>query len=188
MNECLAALRRHGLLLQSDAKLPSVSALVAGAPVRGSWWAHPKAHEIFHTLEALSEHPDVLLLKLIARKSTFVHRRLWPEIYLIATAGERWQWEGLPKDARALQRRLAEAGRVEVTGMAARELEYRLLARGEQFHTDAGHHSRRLESWTEWAARVGLEQPEIDLVQANRTIEEVFPGARFPWKVTRRQC
>jgi len=160
-----------------------VTTLVAGGPVRGSWWAHPKAHQIFQTLEALSDHPDVLLVKLIARKDTFVHRRLWPEIYVIATAGERWQCEGLPKDARALQMRLTEAGRVEAAGVAGRELECRLLARSEQFHTDAGHHSKRLESWTGWSARVGLEQPEISLVQAKRTIEEIFPGARLPWKV-----
>ena len=30
-----------GLLLESDAKLPSVAGLVACAPVRGSWWGHP---------------------------------------------------------------------------------------------------------------------------------------------------
>ncbi|MDA2934727.1 hypothetical protein MYX82_10350, partial [Acidobacteria bacterium AH-259-D05] len=39
-------LQTWGLLLESDAILPSVSALVAGAPVRGSWWGHPRGDAI----------------------------------------------------------------------------------------------------------------------------------------------
>ena len=38
----LKELKRYGLLLVTDARLPSLVALVAGAPVRGSWWSHPR--------------------------------------------------------------------------------------------------------------------------------------------------
>ena len=41
-----AKLKEHGLLLQTDVNLANVCALVAGAPLRGSWWAHPRSHEI----------------------------------------------------------------------------------------------------------------------------------------------
>jgi hypothetical protein len=36
IDEVLRELETHGLLLKTDAKLPNVCALVAGAPVRGS--------------------------------------------------------------------------------------------------------------------------------------------------------
>ena len=58
-------LERHGLVLETDAKLPSLVAIVTGAPVRGSWWGHPLGHTIFAVGEALYEHPDVLLVKLV---------------------------------------------------------------------------------------------------------------------------
>src|SRR5260370_42688367 len=92
--DCLAALKQHGLLLKSDSKLPSVTTIIARAPVRGSWWAHPQAQEIFRALKKLARHRDVLLVKLIAGKDTLVDRRLWPEILAIATAGGAGQSKG----------------------------------------------------------------------------------------------
>jgi hypothetical protein len=46
---------REGVLLKSDPKLPSVVAIAAGGPVRGSWWGHPKGRVIFNALERLAE-------------------------------------------------------------------------------------------------------------------------------------
>ena len=37
----LAALGEFGLLMVSDRAFPSVSGLIAGEPVKGSWWSHP---------------------------------------------------------------------------------------------------------------------------------------------------
>ena len=62
----LAALKRYGLLLQTDARLPNVCALVTGAPVSGSWWAHPGSHDIFRVSCDLAEHRDVLVIKLVS--------------------------------------------------------------------------------------------------------------------------
>jgi hypothetical protein len=64
-------LKRHGVLLQTDARLPNVCALVTGSPVRGSWWAHPGSHEIFRVNCALADHPDVLVVKLISARLTY---------------------------------------------------------------------------------------------------------------------
>jgi hypothetical protein len=96
---CLAYLRRVGLLMNSDTRLPSVTTLVAGEAVRGSWWAHPLANAIFLSLQEPAAHPDLLLLKLIGGKDTFVHRRLWPEIAAIGLSGESWQTLGLRREA-----------------------------------------------------------------------------------------
>jgi len=182
LSKCLFELHERGLLMKSDANLPSVTTLVAGGPVRGSWWAHPASHAIFQTLEGLSRHPDILFLKLIAGKDTLVDRRFWPAVYVIATSGEEWQWKGLTKDALALYDAVTAAGQVEAMGATARSIEVRLLAVGEQFHTAAGHHSKRLESWVRWAGRVGLKEPDMAIAEAKRTIEGIFPTARLPWR------
>ena len=79
--DAMAALIDNGMLLQSArGPLPNVAELVAGEPIKGSWWAHPKSHEIFAALNQLSESPDVVRLRLVKGKVTLVHRRLWPAL------------------------------------------------------------------------------------------------------------
>src|SRR5688500_6338715 len=51
--DLLARLERDGILLLSDASLPSVVSMVAGGPVRGSWWSHPQGKRIFALTQAL---------------------------------------------------------------------------------------------------------------------------------------
>lgn len=179
--ECFDVLRRHGLLLKSDPKLPSVTTLIAGEPVRGSWWAHPAAATIMRALEQLADHRDVLLMKLVRGKDTFVHRRFWPEIYAIATAREPWQFEQLTDDVQRLLQQLDKCGQMEATGAASKELESRLLAHGQQFHSKAGSHSKNLETWQHWAERVGLAGDNVPVSEAKRTVAGIFPGAEFPW-------
>lgn len=181
LDQCLTVLRRRGLLLLSDPKLPSVTTIVAGESIRGSWWGHRAARLIYQTLQLLGEHPDVLLVKLVAGKDTLVHRRLWPEIYAIGTAGEAWQRTGLSSAARRLERDLNQAGQLPTTGPAAKELRGRLLAHGGQFHTAAGSHAVQLESWIHWAQRLGLTMERIPPHEARTKIEEALPTAKFPW-------
>ena len=77
----MAALIDNGMLLQSArGPLPNVAELVAGEPIKGSWWAHPKSHDIFAALNELSDSPDVVRLRLVRGKVTLVHRRLWPAL------------------------------------------------------------------------------------------------------------
>ena len=84
-----AALERHGLLLLQDARLPSLATLVAGAPVKGSWWGHPAGRDIFHIASALDDDGDVTTAKLLGGKVTFVHRKLFAA--LAAVGAERRQ-------------------------------------------------------------------------------------------------
>jgi hypothetical protein len=186
LNECLAALRQAGLLLQSYNVLPSVATLVAGEPIHGSWWGHPAGSLIFQTLQQLAQHREVLFVKLVAGKDTLVHRSLWSEIYAIGSAGESWQRAGLSPEARALEKQVAKAGRAEASGAAAKELELRLLVRCEQFHTDAGSHDKRLESWPHWAERIGLEARRRTPGEAMATLESILPAAKFPWRAAVR--
>lgn len=81
----MAALVDHGMLLESArGPLPNVAELVVGAPVRGSWWAHPESHAIFDAINVLAASPDVVRLRLVNGKVTLVHRRLWPALVRVA--------------------------------------------------------------------------------------------------------
>jgi hypothetical protein len=91
----LVFVRRHGIVLQAArGPVPSLAEAVAGGPIRGSWWAHAKGHQIFRIADAVSESDEVLVCKLVEGKVTYVHRRLWPALVRLAsrvsegTAGE----------------------------------------------------------------------------------------------------
>jgi hypothetical protein len=83
--EALEFVERHGIVLQAArGPVPSLAEAIAGGPIRGSWWGHPKNKEIFNAAEAVCESPDVLVCKLVEGKITYVHRRLWPALVKLA--------------------------------------------------------------------------------------------------------
>ena len=177
--DSLNELRRIGLLLKTDAALPSVTTIVAGEPVRGSWWAHPAGRRIFQTLRDLSQHPDIVVVKLVSGKDTLVHRALWPELYALATSNEPWQ--RVSSEARRLLQRVGRAGVFEASGDIPRELERHLLVIGEQFHAVEGHHGKQLESWTHWADRVRLDPRRVTAAEAKAVFTAAMTKAKFPW-------
>ena len=84
-NEALKFLEVHGVVLASaKGPVPRMSEVIAGEPIRGSWWGHAKGHEIYSVLGFLEESPDVLVCRLIGGKITLVHRRLWPALIRVA--------------------------------------------------------------------------------------------------------
>ncbi len=88
--QAIAFVRRHGIVLQAArGPVPSLAEAVVGEPIRGSWWAHPKSHTIFHVAQGVCESPDVLVCKLIDGKITYVHRRLWPALVKLARRFKR---------------------------------------------------------------------------------------------------
>ena len=102
----------------------------------------------------LVDHKDVLLAKLIARKDTLVHRRLWPALTAVGGSGEAWQRNGLTLPVKRLLESVERAKwGVEASGAPARELALRLLAVSTERHTESRKHVRVLESWNGWAAR-----------------------------------
>ena len=81
----MAMLRRRGVLLQSArGPVPNVAELVAGEPIRGSWWSHPRSHEIFDAINRLRSSPAVVATRLIDGKITLIHRRIWPALVRLA--------------------------------------------------------------------------------------------------------
>jgi hypothetical protein len=84
-NEAIAFVKRHGVVLQAArGPVPSLAEAIAGGPIRGSWWGHPKGQMIFRAAQAVSDSPDVLVCKLIDGKVTFIHRRCWPALVKLA--------------------------------------------------------------------------------------------------------
>jgi len=81
----LAFVAQHGVVLQAArGPVPSLAEAIVGGPIQGSWWGHPKGHEIYEVADAISESPDVLVCKLVEGKVTYVHRRLWPALVKLA--------------------------------------------------------------------------------------------------------
>lgn len=206
LEECLKALALHGLLMLQDARLPSVTTVVAGAPVKGSWWGHALGHGIFNTAQALEEHPDVAVAKLVDGKVTYIHRRLWPALAAAGAARAEWQLHGLSPSAKALLAAVDKRGSIRTdlaataatvlnapgrsVGEAALELEKRLLVVSEEVHTETGAHAKRLERWSVWAARRGIQDGGMSARAARRAFEAVMESlnreahaeARLPWQ------
>ena len=79
--EALAFVERHGVVLESArGPAPNLAEEIAGEPIRGSWWGHHKAREIFCCSRAVRDSQDILVCRLVEGKVTYVHRRLWPAL------------------------------------------------------------------------------------------------------------
>ncbi len=197
------ALMKGGVLLQSDSKLPSVVTLVAGEPVKGSWWSHPLGDAIHVTNKRLAEHEDVVVTYLISRKVTYVHRRLWPALLAVALSDEPWQSSGLSRIVSQLLSTVNRAGRVRTDRCrilqtvtpgqrrsAIRALEQRVLVHSTDTHTERGTHVKTLERWSAWRRRKGLEGASSSAADGRAVFEDLRAAWEaefstpviFPWK------
>jgi hypothetical protein len=190
----LGEIEKRGILLVTDPVLPSVTRIVAGEPVTGSWWSHPRGREIFAVLESLEEAEGLMRAKLIAKKETLVHRSLWPQLFAVATSREEWQTSRLSVAAKRLLEAVEERGTVRLDDVgplgkrfdrkalarAARELEERLLVHGDQVHTEKGAHAKILSSWRELSRKLGLRFDGVDAGAARAAFEARTEGV-LPW-------
>jgi hypothetical protein len=182
--------------------------MIVGAPVRGSWWAHPLCHEIYMVSQSLRHHRDVAVLKLVSGKTTFVHRSRWPALYALGNAADTWQTVGLPASANRLFAKVGEAGTLKIDevgerrsakeiGGDARLLESRLLVFGDDVHTDSGAHVKRIETWNHWCMRVSFA-PDMRISSsdgrasfdslAEEWQRKFGAAAAMPWHQTKKRC
>jgi hypothetical protein len=188
----VAAVEELGLLFLSDPKRRSAIQILTGELLKGSWWSHPAANQIYAELQKVEDHRDLLTAKLLSGKVTFIHRALWPELLAVVTAREPWQvndlspgaaeWLAALDEARATRAFLAQPSRT-----VGKEIEARLLARGESVHTENGTHQTRLEDWAAWAARVGCAPSARPLAESREALETAArrlgePAPTFPWR------
>ena len=81
----VAFVREHGVVLASaKGAVPRLTEAIVDEPIKGSWWVHPKSHQIFAILQAVTESEDILVCRLVDGKVTLVHRRLWPALVRVA--------------------------------------------------------------------------------------------------------
>jgi len=79
--DTLAFIEAHGVVLvAARGPVPRLVEVILGEPIKGSWWAHPASRRIFAVLQAVEESGDLLVCRLVGRKVTLVHRRLWPAL------------------------------------------------------------------------------------------------------------
>lgn len=158
-------LERHGLLLQQDKSVMSVVGLITGEVLSTSWWSHPRAQEIFTTLQRLES--VALPTRLVAGKVTLVHRKLWPALLTVATSNEPWQ------------RDVANA-------TAPKVIQERLLAVAKEVHTESGRHEVVFEPWRTWAKREGVK-PMANVADAREALERAVVAIggtprQLPWR------
>lgn len=198
-------LERRGLLLLADNTLPSVVSVIAGRPITGSWWSAPAGKLIYNTANELEEHQNVVVVKLLSGKLTFIHGKLWPALIVIGIAKENWQIHDLAAVSKAILRKLEKDGElftdmlVAVGGYsykevstAAKQLEKRLLVLSQGFRVEGRHH-RHLRSWKHWAKQFGLSSKK-NVVNAKREFEQIVQDlneefgtkATLPWPKTKK--
>src|SRR6266853_414199 len=86
IDQAKSFVQKHGVVLASGkGPVPRLTEAIVSEPIAGSWWSHPKAHQIFAVLQAVVESRDVLVCRLVGGKVSLVHRRLWPA--LVRAAG-----------------------------------------------------------------------------------------------------
>jgi hypothetical protein len=180
LRELIDRLYEFDLLLDTDPKFPNVTALLAGKNPR----------EMYSVALELRDHPDVLTIKLVSGKITFIHRPLWMAVYATATAREPWQTRGLSKDAAALLRKTDKENKLLSQGDAVRELEARLLVHAQSVHTERGLHRKQVQTWMAWADSVQLGAVTLTPAEGKAQLEAVVArlntqfGARrtLPWQ------
>jgi hypothetical protein len=84
-DEAISFIQEHGVVLASaKGPVPRLTEAIVNEPIKGSWWAHPRSHQIFAVLQAVADSEDVLVCRLVNGKVTFIHRRLWPALVRVA--------------------------------------------------------------------------------------------------------
>jgi hypothetical protein len=79
--QAIQFIKKNGVVLASaKGSVPNLADTIANEKIKGSWWGHPKSHQIFFILEAVADSDQILVCRLIKGKRTFVHCRLWPAL------------------------------------------------------------------------------------------------------------
>jgi hypothetical protein len=183
--QALAFVRKHGIVtLVHVPPLRSLVVEVAGGPVKGSWWSHPRGDVIFALATALEESGEVLTAKIIDGKVTFIAQRLWPSLLRIVEdpARRAERTTKLGEDARKLLGLVERGGELRVDHLSkddpaaskkAREgLEKSALVHSAQIHSDRGKHVTVLSRWDRWASASLIEEAR------RLSLDEAFAAMR----------
>ena len=175
--------RKHRIALQA-AKVegvPSLAHEIVQGPIKGSWWGHPKGKLIFSLATHVTESGEVLALKLIEGKTTYVHRVLWPQLVrvLLDPGWRAARVAALRNGAKRLFAEVEREGEVrEADAKSVKALEDGVLALVVSHHTTRGHHEKVLTSWARWAKTAGVKGGGT-LDEALQTLRAAAHGAEI---------
>lgn len=184
------ALERYGLLLEHDKELPSVTLLVAGEPIRGSWWGHELGHYIYDLLGELDERSGSLATKILDGKVTYVHPRLWPAFLSVADDPDPARRAGLSRETLSLLDCVQKHGPVRADAdvipaalgntrdrsKAIRALETRLHIHTDSLHTESGAHVKVLQTWAHWRAAHGAAASTMNVADGKSELDRAVAG------------
>lgn len=170
-DEALAWIKRHRIALVAAkvGDVPSLAHEIVQGPIKGSWWGHPQGKLIFSLASAVEDSDEVLVLKLIEGKATFVHDVMWP-LLLRVLLDDAWRKPRIEELKPAAKRLFAEVERERevrgADGKAVKGLEESQLALVVSHHTERGHHEKVLTSWAHWAKTMKVKPAEVTLEAA----------------------
>jgi len=196
------ALSRHGFLMLTDAAFPNVATLIAGQPIKGSWWGHAKGNEIFNTTNEFCDRAEVLCTKFLSGKVCFVHLDWWTDLINVARDKGSWQTATLSTAAKQLLRLVEDEQTLRSDALpksfiekygkpqgAIKELEKKLLVQYDQVHTETGNHAKVISTWNHWCESRGFYLASVCSEEAMARIEgqvtrlnnEFGAAAKVPW-------
>lgn len=189
----LAHLKKEKFLLLVDNRQPSLVTILTGEKLKGSWFGHPLGKVIYNTSNNLSAYKNLLVMKLIDGKYTYIAPELRDAAYSLGTYIDDWQEKKLTSSARKLLSALEKKGSLPVDAKNKSDaalLEKLLLANGEQEHTDSGKHVKILLSWKQTARKLGHKVKKVPIEEARRAWENHIwsfnkkhrAAFRLPWQ------
>jgi hypothetical protein len=189
----LAHLKKEKFLLLVDNRQPSLVTILTGEKLKGSWFGHPLGNIIYNTSNNLSARKELLVMKLIDGKYTFIAPELRDAAYALGGYVDDWQGKKLSPSAKRLLAKLEKAGTLPVNASNKADaalLEKLLLANGEQQHTDSGKHVKVLFSWEKTAKKLGHKVKNLPVEEAKRAWENHLwdfnkrhsSAFRLPWQ------
>jgi len=173
---------QDGFLLLTDPVLPSLTTFVVGKPVKGSWWGHPQGKLIYNLGQNLLDEKNIISVKLINKKVTFVEEHLWDALYSLSDSKEVWQVKGLHTSAMKLLDLISKLGEIraddtrlkkipEVLALA-KKLEEKLLIYSESIHTESCKHVRLLRSWKNLMISKEYKPKKMNVEKAKKYLDE----------------
>ena len=190
--DALNLVKRHRVVPMTPAQgFRSLVSEVAGGPVRGSWWGHPKGSLMYDLANVLHNSKEIVAARLVEGKVTFIHKSLWPALFRVV-ADREWRRSSLRRFGPAEKRILSAVeskGRVEAERLSGDVKRIKKatdrLAQGmalltANVHTEKGSHATILTSWSAWAkapTRAAARGLEFD--EALETLRSACGGALF---------
>ncbi len=178
--QALAFVRKHRVvtLAARIERVPCFVEAVIGERITGSWWGHPKGKLIYALAEGLEDSRQLVSVKLLDGKATFVDRALWPGL-LTVVLDEAWRSgreKALSKAARALWRKVEASSRRGEAAAATKELEEALVVHSASEHTEKGRHEKRLTGWAQWAQQHKVRPAKVAVEEALSALRSACGG------------